>query len=277
MSLDLAVDELEAVPGVGDSLAKAGCQLGKKVTVLEGGGFGVQVQLGDLARKQCMPLRIESSHVALGVPALARNTQKLSGGSLACDGSVDLAVIVQEALQGFCVSAIVGLIGAGHQQGEVLLLGCVSREVRMDALGDLTKEALKARGWVELFGFAGITECRIMGLLCALAGILSSAARGVGVVEVDFALRDARFEIVELSVEDTDLVEITSFKGLEFGAELGKLRFAFRKLRSNGSKLLALVEDVEIVRGLLEDDFGWHTASRVGTSSLAERSTAFCK
>jgi hypothetical protein len=37
------------------------------------------------------------------------------------------------------------------------------------------------------------------------------------------------------------------------GAELGKLRFAFREPRANGGKLLALVEEVEIVRGLLEE------------------------
>jgi hypothetical protein len=42
---------------------------------------------------------------------------------------------------------------------------------------------------------------------------------------------------------------------------LGKLGFAFREPRANGGKLLALVEQVEIVRGLLEDDFGWHAAS----------------
>jgi hypothetical protein len=195
MSFDLAVDELEAVPGVGDLLAKAGGQFGEEVAVFSGGGFGVEVQLGDLAGEQRVPLGIERGDVALGVLDLARDAQKLGGGAFACDGGVDLAVIVKQALQGFCVAAVVGLIGAGHQQGEVLLLGVVAREVGVDALGDLAKEGLEAGRWVELFGFAGIAECGIMGLLRALAGILSPAAGGVGVVEVDFALGDARFEI----------------------------------------------------------------------------------
>jgi hypothetical protein len=261
MSFDLAIDELEAAPGVGDLFAKAGCQLGEKVAVFEGGGFGVLMQLGDLAGEQCVLLSIEPGDVPLGVTNLARNTEKLSGDALACDGGVDLAVIVQETLEGFRVAAVVGLIGAGHQQGKVLLLGCVAREVGVDAPGDLAKESLEAGRWVELFGFTGIAECGIMGLLRALAGILSAAAGGVGVVEVHFALGDARFKIVELSVKEADLAEVTPFKGLELGAELGKLRFAFREPSTNSSKLLALVEEFEIVGSLLEDDFGWHAAS----------------
>jgi hypothetical protein len=82
MSFDLAVDKLEAAPSIGDLFAKAGGQLGEKVAVFEGGGFGVQVQLGDLAGEQRMPLSIKFGHVALGVPNLARNAQELSGRSL---------------------------------------------------------------------------------------------------------------------------------------------------------------------------------------------------
>jgi len=186
-------------------------------------------------------------------------------------------VIVKETLQGVRVTVVVGLIGAGHQQGEVLLLSRVAREVGVDALCDLAKERFKAGRWIELFGLVGIAKCGIMRLPRALARILSPVAGGVGVVEVNFAFGDARFEIIEFSVKDADLAEVTSFKGLELGAELGKLRFAFREPRANGGKLLALVEEVEIVRGSLEDDFGWHAASRGSTSSLAERSTAFLR
>ena len=46
---DLAVDELEAAPGIGDLFAQAGGELGEEVAVFACGGFGVEVQLGDLA------------------------------------------------------------------------------------------------------------------------------------------------------------------------------------------------------------------------------------
>jgi hypothetical protein len=262
MGTDLAIDEFEAAPGIGDLLTKVGRQLREKVAVFEGGGFGVQVQLGDLAGEQRVPLNIECGDVALGVLDLTSDAQKLGCGTLACDGGVDLPVIVKETLQSFRVTAVVSLVGAGHQQSEVLLLGLVAREVGVNALGDLAKKGLEGGRWIELFGFVGIAECGIMCLLRSLAGILSSAAGGVGVVEVDFTLGDACFHVIEFCVEDADLAEVTPFKGLELGAELGKFRFAFREPRANGSKLLALVEEVDIVRGLLKDDFGWHMASR---------------
>jgi hypothetical protein len=144
----------------------------------------------------------------------------------------------------------------------VFLLSVVAREVGMDALGDLAKKSLEAGRWVKLFGFAGIAECNIMGLLRLLAGFLGSAAGGVGVVEVDFALGDARFDVVKLSVENADLAEITAFEGLELGADLGKLRFTLGEFAANGGKVLALVEESDVVRGWLEDDCGWHAASR---------------
>jgi hypothetical protein len=258
MSFDLAVDEFKAVSRIGNLFAKFGGKLGEQVAVFKGGGFGVRVQQGDLAREQCVPLRIESGNVALGVPDLARNAQQLDSSALARDGGIDLVVIVQETLQRLHIPAVVGLIGASHQQGEVLLLGLVSREVGVDALGDIAKEGLEVGRRIELFGFACIAECGIMGLLRALAGILSPAACGVGVVEIDFTFRDARFEIVKLRIKDADVAEVTPFKGLELGAQLGKLRFAFRQSRANGSKLLALVEEVDIVLGSLKNDFGWH-------------------
>ena len=258
MSLNLAVDELESAAGIRYLLAKAGCKFGEQVAMFERGGFGIQMQLAGLTGDQNAPLCIEYGDVPLCMPDLAPNAQKLGRSVLACNESVDLAMIVKETLQGFRVAAVVGLIGASHQQGEMLLLGLVAREVGVDALGDLAKEGLEAGRWIELFGFMSIAKCSIMSLLRALAGILGSAARGVGVVEVNFTLGNARFEFVELSVKHADLAEITPFKGPELGAELGKLRFALRKSRANCNKLLALVEEVDIVRGLLKDDFGWH-------------------
>jgi hypothetical protein len=262
MGADLAVDELEAAPGICDLLAEAGGELGEEVAVFAGGGFGIEVQLGDFAGEQRVPLGIEGGDVALGVPDLARDAEKLGGGAFAGDGGVDFAMIVKEALQGFGVAAAVGLIGAGHQESKVFPLSVVAREVGMDALGDLAKKGLEAGRWVKLFGFAGIAECSIMGLLRLLAGFLGSAAGGVGVVEVDFALGDARFDVVELGVEDADLAEVTAFEGLELGVNLGKLRFALGERDANCGKLLALVEEGGGVRGWLEDDFGWHAASR---------------
>jgi hypothetical protein len=102
-----------------------------------------------------------------------------------------------------------------------------------------------------------------MGLLRLLPCFFGAAAGGVGVVEIDFALGDARFKLVELGVEDADLAEITAFEGFELGAELGELGLAFGERAADGGELLALVEKSEIVRGGLEDDFGWHAAYRV--------------
>src|SRR5271168_702450 len=200
MRADLAVDEFEAALGIGDLLAEAGRELGEEVVVFAGGGFGVEVQLGDVAGEQRVPLGLDGGNVALGVEDLARDAEKLVGGAFAEDGGVDLAVIVQQTLQSLGVATAVGLIGASHQQGEVLLLGVIAREVGVNAFGDVAEEGLEAGRWVELFGFVGLAECGIMGLLRALAGLLGSAAGGVGVVEVDFALGDARFEVVERGI-----------------------------------------------------------------------------
>ncbi len=150
-------------------------------------------------------------------------------------------------------------------QSEVLLLGVVPREVRGEsAWRPHEKESSRLGGGIELFGFASIGECGIMGLRARWRASLGSMAGGFGVVEVDFALSNARFDIVELRVKDADLAKVTALEGLQLSAELGKLSFTLGKQRANGSQSLALVEKVDVVRGLLEDDFSWHTASRQG-------------
>jgi hypothetical protein len=264
MCADLAVYELEAAPGIGNLLAEVRGELGKKVAVFASGSFGVAMQLANLAAEQRVPLRIEGGDVALGVLDLARDAKKLSDSAFAGNRGVDLAMIVKETLQRFGVTTAVGLVGAGHQQGEVLLLGVVAREVGVDALGDVSEESLKAGRWIELFGFVRIPICGIMGLLRTLASLLGSSAGGVGIVEVDFAFGDPRFEIVEFCVEDADLTKVSAFEGLELGTDLGKLRFTLGERGPNSSKLLAFVEEGGVVRGLLEDDFGRHAASREG-------------
>jgi hypothetical protein len=216
MSADLAVDKLEAVPGIGDLLAEAGSEFGKEIAVFAGSCFGVEVQLGEFPGEQRAPLSVESGYVALGVLNLARDAEKLSSCAFAGDGGVDFAMIIKQTLQGFGVTAAVRLIGASHQQGEVLLLGVIAREVGVDALGDVAEECLEAGRGVELFGLAGLTKCGIVRFLGALAGLLGSATGGVGVVEIDFALGDTRFEVVEFSVEDADLAEVATFEVLSW-------------------------------------------------------------
>ena len=264
MRADLAIDQFEAPPSISDLLAEAGSKLGEHVAVFAGGCFSIKVQLGDLSCEQRAALGIERGDIALGVLDLARNAEKLGSSAFAGDRTVDLAMIVKQTLQGFDVATTVGLIGASHQQSEVLLFRVIARKVGVNALGHIAEESLEARRWVELFGFMGFAECGVMGLLRALAGLLSSAPGGVGVVKIDFALSNARFQIVDLGVEDSDLAEITTFEGLELGADLGKLGFALGERRANGGKLLALVEEGLVVRGLLENDLGWHVASRKG-------------
>jgi len=218
--------------------------------------------LGDFPGEQRVPFGIEGGDVALGVLELARDAEKFSSGAFADDGGVNFLVIVKQTLQGFGVAAAVGLISAGHQQGEVLLFGVVAREVGVNALSDVAKEGLEAGRWVELFGFVGVAECGIMGFLRALTGFLGSVAGGVGSIEIDFAFGDARFEVVEPGVEDAYLAEVTTFEGLKLGADLGKLRFALGERGADGGKLLALVGEGDVVRGLLEDDLGWHAGCR---------------
>ncbi len=213
-----------------------------------------------------MELGIEGGEVAFGMLDLARDPKEC--GAVLGEGGVDLAMIVQEALQGFGIAAAVGLVGANHEQGIVLLLGGVDCEVGVDALGDLPKERFEAERWIELLDFLGLTPGAVVGFLRALAGLLRPAAGGVGVVEVDFALSDSRFEIVELRVEDTDLAEVAGFKGFELGAPVAECGCALGEGAANSGKLLTPREESGGVRVLLEDDFVWHAEFVYAATSL---------
>jgi len=114
-------------------------------------------------------------------------------------------------------------------------------------------------------------EGGVVGFLRTAASFFRSAAGGVGVVQDDFTLGDAGFDVVQLGVEDADLAEVAAFEGFELSTEMGKLGFAFGEGGADGGKLLALGEEGGVVRSLLEDDFGWHTASAGRSFSLAER------
>jgi hypothetical protein len=82
---------------------------------------------------------------------MAHDAEKLGGRAFTGYGGVDLAMIVKETLESFGVAAALGPIGAGHQQGEVLLLGVVARDIGVDALGNLAEEGLEAGRWIELW------------------------------------------------------------------------------------------------------------------------------
>ncbi len=255
MRTDLPIDKLEAVPSIGDLLAERRGEFGKEVAMFTRSSFGIQVQMGDIARQQCALFRVERSNVALGMLDLARDTKKLSRRAFACNGGVDLVVIVKQPLQRLGIAAAISLVRASHQQREVLQLGVVACEVRVDALGDVAEQGLEAGRRVKLFGFVGLTECSIVGLLCLPASLFGAAASGVRIIEVDLAFSDARFEIVKLGIENPDLAEITAFECLQLRANLRKLGLTLGKRSANRSKLLALVDERGGVRALLKDNF----------------------
>ena len=64
-----------ATLGVSDLFAEAASKLCEEVTVLTGGCLCVEVQLGDLAGEQRLPLGIERRDVAFGVLDLPRDAK----------------------------------------------------------------------------------------------------------------------------------------------------------------------------------------------------------
>jgi hypothetical protein len=221
LGFDLSVYEVEAVLGFGDLGAEVGGQLGEEVAVFEAGGFGVEVEVGDFAGEERGAFGVEGGDVAVGVTELAGEAEELGGRTFAGDGGGGVVVVVEDALEGVDVAAGVGGVGEGHEAGEVGLLGGVAGEVGVDALGDVAEESFECGRWVELFGFAGFGEGGVVGFVGTLAGFGGVPTGGVGVVEIDFPLGDAGFKVVQLGVEDADLAEVTAFKGLELGAEVG--------------------------------------------------------
>jgi hypothetical protein len=115
LSVDLPVDELETVTGVGDLLAQGGGELGEQIAVLAGSGFGIEMQLRYFAREQGTALRIEIRNIALGVSDLPGDAEQFRCRSFAVDGGVDLAVVVKQTLEYVGIAASIGLVGAGHQ------------------------------------------------------------------------------------------------------------------------------------------------------------------
>lgn len=214
MRRDLAVDKLEAALSVGDLFAKAGSKLGEQIAMFERCGFGIDVQLSNFTRQQRVLLGIESSNVTLRVLDLASDAKKLRRCAFSSKGSVELAMIVEKALQCLDVAAFVGLIGAGHQQRKVLLLNGVTCKVGMDALGDIPKDRLEIRKRLKLFSFVVNGKCSIMAFLRAPAGFLGAAACGVGVIQIHLALDNACFDLIELGIKNADLAKVTAFEGL---------------------------------------------------------------
>jgi hypothetical protein len=176
------------------------------------------MKLCDLAREQGLALGFEVGDVALGVADLAGDAQELGCGTFAGDGGVDLAVIVEHALEEVGVAAAIGLVGARHQQGEMLLLVFVASEVGMNAPGDLAKECLEAGGRIGLLSLMRGGEGGVVGLLRLAAGFGGALTGRVGVVEIDLALGDAGLQVVEFCIEHAHVTQVTGLEGPELAA-----------------------------------------------------------
>ncbi len=245
-------------------------KLRKQVAMFTRSGLRIPVQLSNLAGHQRALLRIKRSDIALSMPYLPRDPQKLRRRTFPGNRSVDLPMIVQQTLQHLGIPAAISLIGPSHQQRKVPLLVIIPRKVRMYALGNIAKKRLEAGRRVELLSLPRLTERSIMGLLRLPPSLLGPPPRRVGVIQIDLPLRNARLQVIELSIENAHLPKITPLKSLKLRPNLGKLRLALRQRRANGSKLLPLIKQGSVVRSLLEDDLGWHVQA---TSSLAALDT----
>ena len=151
-------------------------------------------------------------------------------------------MIVEQLLQRLRIAAGIGLVGARHQQSEVLLLHFVACEVGMDAFCEIAKKGLKAWRRVIDFGRVVFAKRCFMRLMCAGARFLRALAGSVGIVEVHFALGDARFKVIELGVEVADLAEVAALECRELGAELCHFRGPLGKKGARRGKLRALVK-----------------------------------
>ncbi len=236
----------------------------------------IAVQLSNLPRHQRMPLGIKGSDIALGMPYLPRNPQKLRRSTFPRNRSINLPMIIQQPLQHLGIPAAVSLISPSHQQRKVPLLILIPRKVRMYALGDIAKERLETRRRVKLLSLPSLPKRCIMGLLSLPTSLLGPPTRRVGIVQINLPLRYPRLQVIQLGIKHPNLPKITPLKSLKLRPNLRKLRLPLRKRRTNRSKLLPLIKQCSVVRTLLKDDLGWHCDfPRGGSSSLAERGSAF--
>ena len=261
MGFDLAVDFLEPKLSFGYLFAEVGGQLGEEVAAFEFGGGGVEVELGDFAGEEGGSLAFEGDDVAEGVFDLAADAEVLGGEAFLGDGG-NLLVVVEDALEGVDVAAGVGIVGAGHESGEVGLFGGVTGEVGVDALGDVAEEGLEGGWWIELGSLVGFAKGGFVGFGGALTGFCGALAGGFGVVEVYFTFGDAGFEVVEIGVEDADLAEVTAFEGFELGAEVSELELALGEGDAEAGELFALDEELGLFGCSFEGDLGWHGGFR---------------
>lgn len=88
MRSNLAIDQFEAPPSIGDLLTQVRSKLGQQIAMFAGRSLRVHVQLEEFAGKQRLPLRIERGDVALGMLNLPRDAQKLCGRAFARNRSV---------------------------------------------------------------------------------------------------------------------------------------------------------------------------------------------
>src|ERR1700684_2080891 len=112
-----------------------------------------------LASKQRLVFTIERGNVSLSMLNLPGETKEgdavsLIGpiiGPLIEHCSVDLEMVVEQLLQSLGVTAAIRLVGARHQQREVLLFCLVTGKVRVNALCNLAKQRLETRRRIKLF------------------------------------------------------------------------------------------------------------------------------
>ena len=160
------------------------------------------------------------------------------------------------------VAAAVRLVRPGHQQGEVLLLRLVPREVRMDPLRNIPKQRLQARRRVELLRFPRIAKRRIVRLPRVLSRLLCPPPCRLGIVQLGLPLRGPRFPLVQLRIQCAHLPQITPLKALQLRTKLSQVRLALRKRAAHSRKLLALFKQRNGIRAWLENDFNWHGGFR---------------
>ena len=227
-------------------------------------GLCIAVQLSNLAGHQRALLSLKRGDVALSMPYLPRDPQKLRRRTFPGNRSINLAMIIQQPLQHLGIPTAIGQIRPSHQQRKVPLLVVIPRKVGMYALGNVSKKRLKAGRRIELLSLSRLPERSIMGLLRLPPRLLGSPPRRVGVVQIDLPLRNARLQVVQLGIKDAHLPKITPLKSLKLRPNLRELRLALSQRRPNSSKLLPLIKQGSVVRSLLEDDLGWHETPRKG-------------
>jgi hypothetical protein len=142
LSRNLAVHKRKAILGFRNLFLQVGSQLRQQIPMLFRRRLGIEKQLRNLTRHQAAMLRIQRRNIALRMMNLPRDAKQLSSRILTRNRSMNLAMIIQQALQRLAIASSVRLVSPGHQQREVLLFRRIACKVRMDASRNLAKQRL---------------------------------------------------------------------------------------------------------------------------------------